>query len=276
MNEDLVARLLAAIDDTARIAREATAESGDSHWSSESRHLGDGLGGVRRHIAHNDPQAVLRHCAAEREIIDEYRACVAERDDYADNVDYEPSVNAEHESEVRALGRAIRILARAYDITTEAPDADYLSNTALRADFEAEFGMTVEDYVAPFKAAADAWYAPDAAEPALTYAAVLDAVHRITAVSHRSLDALRFTRDQWEPLLASLPTEDASEEEVDKVRRDPTGCYLLGLPIQLVQTIEESTPWHALHPAAEPFAFVLNGTQDTPDTRPDKTRPETT
>lgn len=89
MTEDLAARLLAAIDETERIARAAAdGDSGDwfvgDKWNVYRREdttplddeatnalvVYDNVHDQSVHIVHNDPQAVLRRCAADRKILE--------------------------------------------------------------------------------------------------------------------------------------------------------------------------------------------------------------
>jgi len=81
---DLASRLLAAIEEVERLAHEAQDYIGDSPWSV-GRARGSGEPYVKgevaavcslvdeasaAHIAHNDPAAVLRRCAADREEVE--------------------------------------------------------------------------------------------------------------------------------------------------------------------------------------------------------------
>jgi hypothetical protein len=78
--DDLAARLLAAIEETERVAR-GHAQASDS-WEVRGGEVGDVLNsgtvafvpchGDREHIAHNDPHTVLRRCAADRKIVAEH------------------------------------------------------------------------------------------------------------------------------------------------------------------------------------------------------------
>lgn len=60
---DLVTRLLAAIEETERIAH------GASRWSEGASEWADGGEPDWVHIAHHDPTTVLRRCAADRKIV---------------------------------------------------------------------------------------------------------------------------------------------------------------------------------------------------------------
>jgi hypothetical protein len=83
MTNDLAARVLAAIDETERIALHAHGDTWTAHgWhlvkSSDGEEVvtvGDSGGGVyddptANHIAGNDPATVLRRCAADRKIVE--------------------------------------------------------------------------------------------------------------------------------------------------------------------------------------------------------------
>lgn len=101
---DLVSRVLSAITERERIAREALGESWD-HAADEAR-PGDGVwhvdggfvgasqpkstiaamtlsDGHARHVAANDPQSVLLLCQAHRDIVSQYREMIADGDVHA-------------------------------------------------------------------------------------------------------------------------------------------------------------------------------------------------
>lgn len=91
----LAARLLAAIEETERLARDAVQET-TGRWTSREVEWGvgtvveDDCGALLLHvtyhgrnvqyphIAHNDPDTVLRRCAADRRILDRHKPHVIE------------------------------------------------------------------------------------------------------------------------------------------------------------------------------------------------------
>jgi hypothetical protein len=147
MSDDLAARVLAAIDETEQLARAAT----EGPWTAY-RNRGVFAGVLDRdwvagtdpvdaiHIAHNDPNAVQRRCAADRKLIED---ALAWTHDYNDDdpwfscaqavVHWDPTAQtpgAGCANEERAGGpcdcvtgahreRILTALAAAYGITTE-------------------------------------------------------------------------------------------------------------------------------------------------------------
>lgn len=67
MTDDLTTRLLAAITETERIARDARPGYFTPEVLLTFSAVGDAV-----HVAHHKPQAVLRHCAAHRKIIERH------------------------------------------------------------------------------------------------------------------------------------------------------------------------------------------------------------
>lgn len=136
---DLVSRLLAAIEEAERIAQD-TADVAGPDWHSEpcdsdqceghirSERKGDLIacqpyegGGMAAipigpHIARNDPDAVLRRCAADRELVEKYREIVAESDRVIERGYAEPD---EMVSERLAFEWVIKNRAASYGISVE-------------------------------------------------------------------------------------------------------------------------------------------------------------
>jgi uncharacterized protein DUF6221 len=122
VTDDLATRLLAAIENTERIARECAQE--DARHPSETLPLNKHLRypypeRLARciHDAHHQPGMVLRRCAADRKIVDEYQAAIEARD----GCELRPADPArdEYDTEVRVLARIVRIVAEGYGLTEE-------------------------------------------------------------------------------------------------------------------------------------------------------------
>jgi hypothetical protein len=124
---DLAARVLAAIDETERTAQAAVGSLTGS-WSVEpfepsrpeavpaSAWVDDGDEGIAtvngsfraEHIAHNDPAAVLRRCAADRKIVHRYQKLASL-----------PNKSYAQSSALDAYRSVLYSLAEGYGITTE-------------------------------------------------------------------------------------------------------------------------------------------------------------
>jgi hypothetical protein len=78
---DLTTRLLAAIEETERIAQAAI------RWSEGASEWADGENPDWVHIAHHDPTTVLRRCAVDRKIVERYTNAVAAKRTY-DEIDW--------------------------------------------------------------------------------------------------------------------------------------------------------------------------------------------
>lgn len=140
MTDDLAVRLLAAIEDTERLARDAEEVDG-GEWTS---HVGPPRVEVRGergyviasalfttvapHIARHGPKSTLARCAVDRETLSEYATTVRLRDEAADRL----RAQGEHkdrsdldywcraDTEASILLPVIERLARSYDLNTEA------------------------------------------------------------------------------------------------------------------------------------------------------------
>lgn len=147
MTADLAARVLAAIEETERIAREVDDNSAPwtGQWKTDGKHVlrtyNDHVlayshhghpfrPGMLAHIAQNDPATVLRRCEADRETVDDYARTVEIRDAAAERLrtqehpknprDLDTWDRADREAST--LRPVIERLARAYGITTEEVD----------------------------------------------------------------------------------------------------------------------------------------------------------
>lgn len=126
-SDDLVTRLLAAIEETEQIAQAAI------RWSEGASEWADGENPDWVHIARHSPAAVLHGCAADREIVDMYVGTAKIRDDALAEMNGGASPN--HRSldtwsratyEASVLLPVIEALAAGYDLTTtEAPDGHH-------------------------------------------------------------------------------------------------------------------------------------------------------
>jgi hypothetical protein len=148
VTEDLTAQLLAAIEETERIASAATKGPWEYHSSQYRVVNGDGLGvvsqrdyalpvldGDGRHIAHHDPQAVTRRCAADRKIVELHSGAHSCRElstgtypaDWPPSASYgSPGAEWRHGNDEYFEGSCptLRLLAEAYGITTEETSTD--------------------------------------------------------------------------------------------------------------------------------------------------------
>lgn len=150
MTDDLAARVLAAIEETEQIAREAIGpggnprigtagqwnaylEGGDDGWAIESDDAAGascivGAETMASHIAHHDPAATLRRCEADRKIVERYQVAARLLNRLNERAKAGIVRLTERERQERATegiraneARAVLVLlAKGYGITTEA------------------------------------------------------------------------------------------------------------------------------------------------------------
>lgn len=124
MTDDIPARLLAAIEETERIARAAI----QGNWTARNYGGGAATASTAEHIARQDPQSTLTRCSVDQETLREYTITVRLRDEAADRL----RAQGEHkdrgdldtwcrtETETGILLPVIERMARTYGLNTEA------------------------------------------------------------------------------------------------------------------------------------------------------------
>lgn len=110
-DDDLADRLVAAIEETERLARIVQA---NPNWTVDANTAENAaVNAIEGRLGNAD--IILRRCAADRKIVDEYRRATDDPDGYGEYVD----------GLVTAWTKALELIAEYYDLTTsdEPPHA---------------------------------------------------------------------------------------------------------------------------------------------------------